>query len=136
MSIETIAEEIKRSGYFNEGTKEITYSDIAEMIIDVCTCDGVDSIDEFICVLFMALKKTLDHKKKGEMLSLIKRCMFDGPIKELNDTTDSEEGELLLMAIAHITTNSKTGKSPGEVLGELQETRKQVFKKGKVNDES
>jgi len=50
-------------------------------------------------------------------------------MKEIDDiNTDIEDGKLLLAAIAKITTESQTDKTPDEVLGQLNILSKQMFK--------
>ena len=42
--------------------------------------------------------------------------------------TKTQTGQLLLMALSKITTESQTDKTPNEVLLQFQELKKQVFK--------
>ena len=48
---------------------------------------------------------------------------FNIRIKDLGDIARTEVGDLLLMAIAHITTTTRTSKTPDEVIAELQQNR-------------
>ncbi len=55
---------------------------------------------------------TREHKKK---------------INAINDIPETEAGDLLLMAIAIITTESRTNETPDEVLGDIQKRRFDVM---------
>ena len=46
-------------------------------------------------------------------------------IKEIDDTND--EGKLLIMAVAHITTTTHTTKTPDEVMAELATTAESIY---------
>ena len=46
-------------------------------------------------------------------------------INEIDDTSD--EGKLLIMAVAHITTTTRTTKTPDEVMAELAKTADSIY---------
>ncbi len=48
-------------------------------------------------------------------------------IKDINDIPIDEAGDLLLMAIAHITSHSRKSNTPDEVIDELQQMRRDVM---------
>ena len=51
-------------------------------------------------------------------------------IKTIDDiNTKTEEGRLLLMAIAKITTESQTDKTPDEVVEQLNKLSKKIYNK-------
>ena len=56
-------------------------------------------------------------------------------ITTLNQIDDnSEQGKLLLMAIAHITSHSRTTSTPDDVIEELNITRDFVYSEDNSND--
>lgn len=49
-------------------------------------------------------------------------------IKDINEiNTGTEEGQLLMAAMAKITTESQTDKTPGEVLTQLQDLKGEMY---------
>jgi len=61
-----------------------------------------------------------ERRKDGQLESL--KILFLPDIKDINlINTTTSEGKLLLAAIAKITTESQTDKTPYEVLEQLQE---------------
>lgn len=72
--------------------------------INLCSVEGIE----------------YERRKDGQLQSL--KILFLPDIKDINliDTTTSE-GKLLLAAVAKITTESQTDKTPYEVMEQLQE---------------
>lgn len=72
--------------------------------INLCSVEGIE----------------YERRKDGQLESLTIR--FLPSIKDLNIiNTSNSEGKLLLAAIAKITTESQTDKTPNEVLNQLEE---------------
>ena len=84
-----------------------------------------------ICTIFASCLKPLtfgvwavaleyERRKDGQLESL--KILFLPDINDINliDTSTSE-GKLLLAAVAKITTESQTDKTPNEVLNQLEE---------------
>ena len=49
-------------------------------------------------------------------------------MKDLNDiNTETEEGKMLMAALAKITTESQTDKTPYEVLGQITKLKDEIY---------